>query len=364
MKAGLSLVELAQKIESQQATKRDYVTSTEHMSCDIAEDGDLRLNIGDEHHFKLNEVAHRQVASDLDIPQKFYDKLRANMPDLLATNVNRFLHHTLKDRMLRTIGETGRAFLSNSYRPLENFDLAEAALPVLIDLDVEVVSSQITDTRLYIKAVDKRVMTELPAGAKFGDGKHTIVKTRQLYPAITISNSEVGMGALSIQGGLYDGFCTNLSFFGERSLRKYHVGGKHEVGGEELYAVLSDQTRKITDAAVWAQVRDVVKAAFDKAKFDALVEKVKGATQDVIDGDPIKVIDFAAKKLNFNEGEKSSILKHLIQGGELSRFGLYNAVTRTAEDLPDYDRASEFERIGGKIIELPANDWREIARAA
>lgn len=43
---------------------------------------------------------------------------------------------------------------------------------------------------------------------------------------------------------------------------------------------------------------------------------------------------------------------------------MLNAFTRTAEDLADYDRATDFERIGGQIIELPANDWKRIAEAA
>jgi hypothetical protein len=38
-----------------------------------------------------------------------------------------------------------------------------------------------------------------------------------------------------------------------------------------------------------------------------------------------------------------------------------NAVTRTAEDAADYDRATELEAAGGRVIELPAADWRALA---
>jgi len=34
------------------------------------------------------------------------------------------------------------------------------------------------------------------------------------------------------------------------------------------------------------------------------------------------------------------------------------------EDVESYDRATDFERMGGQLIELPANDWRRIAEAA
>ena len=54
-------------------------------------------------------------------------------------------------------------------------------------------------------------------------------------------------------------------------------------------------------------------------------------------------------------------MPHLIRGGDLSAWGLANAVTRTAEDVPDYDRATELEAAGGRVIELAPADWKAIA---
>ncbi len=60
-----------------------------------------------------------------------------------------------------------------------------------------------------------------------------------------------------------------------------------------------------------------------------------------------------------------NINKHLIEGGDLSRFGLANAVTRAAQDDEiDYDQASNMERMGGQLIELPQGEWRTLALAA
>ncbi len=47
------------------------------------------------------------------------------------------------------------------------------------------------------------------------------------------------------------------------------------------------------------------------------------------------------------------MLRHLATGGDFTRFGLLNAVTRTAEDAESYDRAIELERVGGEILEMP-----------
>jgi hypothetical protein len=362
MLKGRTLQELLNEVERQEAGKHDIVVPTKNLEA--VGNGALTIQVKGENAYGVRPIAHTQIAAHLGIQKTYYDKCLADSPELLAVNINHWLQKSEDNRLLRTLDGNIRAFPSDSYRPLENIDLLHAVLPKLIKGNTEIVSCQITETKLYIKAVDKSVLAELPAGSKFGDGAHTIVKTREVHPAITITNSEVSLGALSVQTGLYDGFCTNLAFFGERSLRKYHVGKRHEIAGEQLYALLSDKTKELTDKAVWAQVGDVVEGALDKAKFDSLIEKVKGSQEQKIEGDVIKVVNFAAKKFAINEDEKSHVLRHLIEGGDLSRFGLYNAVTRTAEDLQDYDRASEFERLGGDIIDLKPGEWEVLSKAA
>ena len=59
-----------------------------------------------------------------------------------------------------------------------------------------------------------------------------------------------------------------------------------------------------------------------------------------------------------------SYINHLIKGGDLSGYGLVNAVTRYSQDVEDYDRATEFEALGGKLIELSGREWKGLAEAA
>lgn len=367
MKAGKTLVELAQEIERRANAKKDLVAQTPALTFTATGD-EKAANFGmivgknDEHTFGINSIGHQQIAAHTEIPRAYYDKMRAQAPDLLSQNVNEWFRRTPTTRMVRTLDGNVRAFLSDKYRPLENEDLAEAVIPPLMEMDLEVMSSEITDRRLYIKAVDKKVARELKAiGGKFGDGQHNIV--RCLAPAITISNSEVGDGALSILGGVYDGFCSNLATFGERSTRKYHVGKRADLG-EDTFALMSDKTRQLTDKALWAQVGDIVRGAFNRALFDSLCDKIAATQEQKIEGDIVKVVELTAKRFRMTEGEGKSILKHLAEGGDVSRFGLYNAVTRASQDFDDYDRATEFERAGAQIIELPASEWKELAKAA
>ena len=354
MKAGLSITDLAAEIQRRANSKKDMIVKASNLEMT----DDAHIVVANREKFGVKKLAHAHLATELEIPKKYYDRMLAENPKLLAANVNAWLAKQTEKRMVRTLFGDVRALLSDRYRPLENEDLAQATLPVLMQLGLDIMSSQITDTRLYIKAVDKKVTRELQAkGAHFGDGQHNIV--RVVAPAITISNSEVGAGALSVLVGLYDGFCSNLATFGERSARKYHVGAKHEIG-DETYALLSDETRRVTDAATWAQIGDITRAAFDKVQFESLCGKVE-ATQDEKIGDPVEVVKLAASRFSLTEDTGKSILRHLIEGADLSRFGLYNAITRAAADVEDYDDASAMERIGGQIIELPKNDWQQIA---
>lgn len=372
MKTAKTLTQLAQEIERQQATKKDLVALTLSMRMTAGDEaqyahestgapiGLVGLKLGDQH-FGVNQIAHGQIAEYAGIPQAYYRRMLLDAPQLLANNVNNWLHRDPKPRMVRTLDGKARAFLSDRYRPLEHADLAEAVLPALLQLDVQVLSCEITERRLYIKAIDNRITKDVPSGKKMGDGSHVFFDT--VSPAIVISNSEVGFGALLVETAVWTRACTNLAIAGQHSMRKYHVGAKHDMT-DALYTVLSEKTRRLTDAATWAQVKDVVRGAFDRARFDALTNEIAGMAEQKITGDAVKVVELAAKRFGATEGEGRSILKHLIEGGDLSRYGLFNAITRTAEDLPDYDRATEFERLGGQVIELKRHDWEELAKAA
>ncbi len=360
MKVGKTLNDLAAEITRRQASKRDFIVPTPQAVITLDKAESHVLSFGD-NNITINDLAHQQIASHAEIPKPYYDRMRKEAPELLANNVNTWFNKYPSNRMVRTLDGKARAFLSDKYRPLENEDLAEAVLPVLLDLDVTIMSCEITERRLYIKAIHNSIAKDIPTGKMMGDGTHTIFDT--CCPAITIGNSEVGQGSLSVMTSIFTRGCTNLATFGDKSIRKSHVGGKHELV-EGMFDMLSDDTRKLTDKALWAQVRDVVVGSFDEAKFKALAGRIAETAEQRIEGDVVKVIDLASKRFTLNEGEKGSILKRLIEGGDLMRYGLFNAVTRTAEDIEDYDRATEFERIGGQIIELPKNEWQQLAMAA
>lgn len=362
MKTGINSLEaLLEEVKRRAEAKQDVVAPSTALTA-VVENDTVKLAVRGLDAAPINPVAHRQLQGHLKIPADYYDRMLQDDPDLLVTNINTWLHKNKDKRLVRRLFGTTRAFLSDKFRPLENEDLAAAVIRPLLDADADVMSAQITDTRLYIKAVDRKVTRELAkTGNSFGDGQHKIVRVAS--PAITISNSEVGHGAVSVLGGVYDSFCSNLATFKERSTRKYHTGARHELSDEDTYALLSDETRRVTDEALWRQVSDIVRAAFDRARFDALVDKVEATTEDKVE-DVVQTVSFATKKWNFTVAEEKLVLNEMIKAGDLSRFGLYNAVTAASAKVEDYDRATELERVGGQIIELPKSEWEVVKEAA
>jgi transcriptional regulator of NAD metabolism len=94
------------------------------------------------------------------------------------------------------------------------------------------------------------------------------------------------------------------------------------------------------------------------------VDRLEGTTEHRIEGDVTKAIEVLSNRLSLTNDEQSSVLKHLIEGGDLTHYGLINAVTRTAEDAKSYDRATELEMAGAIVLDLNPTEWRELALAA
>lgn len=388
---GQSLQALAAEIERRAESKRDFTAPVSklhveayqvHDQSGIAVAGDandfqrllkqpaavkselrteprLVITNGKQMPFAMNDVAHGQFAEYLGIPMAYYRRMLAEDPQLLATNANRWLKDVADEqRLVRTLDARCRAFLSNKYRTLENEDLADAVLPVLLDLNLMIVSCEITEKRLYIKAIDQRITQDVPTGRMMGDGTHVFFDT--VSPGIVISNSEVGCGALSVETVIYTRACTNLAMMGT-SLRKYHTGAR-AASTDEVFELLTDETKKATDKAVWMQVRDLVRAGFDQARFAAQCKKLGAAAEDRIGGDEVQeVVERVGRRFSFNEGERKGVLAQLIESADLTRYGLHAAITRHSQDTAiAYDRATELERIGGDVIELGKGEWNAL----
>ena len=356
MKSGLTIVEMAQQIERQSKLKQDYLLDTRRLQVEPF-GSQLYLHTFDDHDdplvepLEINQIAHRQIGTHLKIPAAYYDRMLSDYPELLAENVNSWFQREPTQRMVRTLDGTVRAFLSNRYRRIDNLDIAEIVLPVIQQMeDAYFESCQITDSRMYIKVVNTRLEAEVVPGDIVQSG-------------IIISNSEVGLGSVSIQPLVYRLVCSNGMVVNDAQTRRNHVGRVNEAS--ENYQLYSEKTLEADDKAFAMKIQDTVRAVVDEVRFTRVVNMMREAKDAPMNTAAVPdIVKLVSKDFHITDDESSGVLQRLIEGNDLTLYGLSNAVTRHSQDVKDYDRATALEGIGYNILSMPARQWSRINQMA
>jgi hypothetical protein len=379
MKAGLTLSELAAKLEADKARIQDYVMDTRELKV-LTGEGGTEVSVPGIEELVPTQHFHRQLGTDLKVRADLYDRLRTTHPALFDNLVNGLLMRWEHDhdgnigkRMVRTYkdggGENGgqgiaRAVLSDRYRRIDNFELAHAVLPIIGQIpDVQVKSCDVTETRMYIKVVAP--LTQVNLQDLIEPGKHQFLPDGNpdyVQAGFVITNSEVGNGALSIEDMIYRLVCTNGLIIG-KSLRKTHVGSQVQAG--EDYTIYRSETIEQDDKALLMKVQDAVTAAVDSVRFQQLATQFAETASGEKIEKPVEAMKVLAPVVGLTEQESGSVLQHLIEGGDLTQFGAINAITRAAHDVESYDRSTELEQLAASVVmRMPASDWHKVAVAA
>lgn len=319
----------------------------------LTPDESPRLTVEGQGAFRINDNAHSQIASRLKVPLTYYRRMMSEAPHLLAQNVNHWMTANASNRMIRTLDGTARAFMSDRYRILDNDEVLETVFPVLSDLNVEIVSSAVTERRLYIKALFPEIEGEILEG----DG---------VQAGVVISNSEIGGGSVQVAPLVYRKVCLNGLIQADSSMRKYHVGRQAQIeGGADSMRFFKDDTLLADDKAFMLKIRDTLKGAADESQFKVTINNLREAAGRQIETtDPTPAVEVVKKRFGLSDGERGGVLGHLIRGGDFTQWGIVNALTRTSQDVESYDRATDLERFGGQLAASTGREWSEIAKAA
>lgn len=379
MKTGRTLTQLAQEIERQQKSKYDVVVSTGKLTLELPDakhsDGGFiegfnavqtvgntrtqpRLGFispdGVPMSYIITPHTHRQIAAhlkeDTKLPKDHYDYLLGRHPDLLSVMVNTLFRRHQAARLVRTLDGNARAFLSNRYRPIDNADVAEVALNVMHDSQATIASCEITESRLYLKALFPKTEGEVAKGDVVQMG-------------VVIKNSEIGLGRFVVEPLIYRLACLNGMIMQDGAIARTHLGSRQDLGADGWAREFKQDTLRAMDRTLMLQVRDTMAALATPEKMQGFVERFRAAAQNRIEGDVVAGVQVLQKKAGLTDDDRGGILRHLINGGDLSQWGLANAVTRYSQDVSDYDKATDLESLGGQIIEMKPTDWTAIATA-
>ena len=178
---------------------------------------------------------------------------------------------------------------------------------------------------------------------------------------VIISNSETGLGSVTIQPLIYRLVCSNGMVINDAKTRRNHVG--RAATSEEDFSIYSNETLLADDHAFVLKIKDTVRAAISEARFAQVVSRMRESTEAMLDTKQLPaIVKLASSSFGITEDESNGVLEHLITGGDFSLYGLANAVTRFSQDVESYDRATKLEEIGYSVMTMSPALFRQMNR--
>ncbi len=347
---------LATEIIRQSQCKEDYIVNANRLCMECFGD-DIFLRVLDEagndriEPLDIGPNAHRQIGTHLSIPAKYYWKMLEEYPQLLADNVNAWLKRSEAQRMLRVLDGSARALLSNRYLRMDHFPITQAIVPIIGEMaEVRFESCQITDNRMYIKVVNPLLQAEVAPGDVVQAG-------------LMISNSEVGLGSVSVQPLIYRVRSGTGIFVNDSGTKRNHVGRTNFA--EIHFQLRGTESALSDDHAFLETIQSSVRSAADEERFQQVVSMMRQAREAPINTENLpNVLKQTGRDFGITESEQSGVMDQLMASEDMTQFGLANAVSRHSQAVDSYDRATDLEGISYNIMAMPQRQWNKINQAA
>jgi hypothetical protein len=325
------------------------------------------------------------VSRRFDIPMKYVRTMRAQVPSdlqemekaaawspnwdagtLLDQNVNYWLaadpnrRHLVRGFMKHSIGspadEKGiaRAFLSDRYRTIDNYDVLMATLAGIkqAGVEVDVEGGDLSDRRMSLRLTCPEVTAyadEILGGYRSPFTGDTGSDNPTVFAGLVVKNSETGGGAFTIVPRIVVQVCNNGLQMTKDAVRAVHLGGKLDDG----IVRWSDDTQQHELSLVTAKARDAVATFLDVDYMRTKIEELQILAGVDVDR-PADAIQRVSKKVGWSETEQDDILSHFIRGGQTTALGVAQAVTSYAQLVESIDRQDELETTAILAAELVA----------
>lgn len=305
------------------------------------------------------------ISDRLGIPLKYVRRMRdGEKSALLDHNVNTWLAESGKQWFVRgfkgadEVCGIARAFLSDRFGAIDNFDVVLAALGGIKDagVDAKVVGADLSERRMSLRVVVPEVTALAPLlladyRSPYGTGGdrgrmyealgHLPNGSPIVFAGFVITNSETGGSAFTITPRATVLACFNGMTFTKDAMRKVHLGSKMEEG--EI--TWSDETNRKQIELITSQAKDAVQTFCSEDFLNAKIAEIEAQAGTAIIA-PATIVQEVSKTLGFTDTEAEGILSHFITGGQMTTGGVLNAVTSFAQSIADPDRAATVEEAG------------------
>lgn len=335
--------------------------------------------------YRVSEVANEGIASKLNIPSAYARTLYAEHTALWAANVNGWMERDDRKFLVRTYGDPTatdgfptagwtsidggrhaaavravpdagivRAFLSDSYRTIDNFDVVTAVLSgvqSIMDPAAVQIDGDLTERRLYLRLSAPTISTaaeallkryRAPSGSMGRDNP-------TVFAGLVVRNSEVGNGAFTITPRVTVQVCTNGLVVTKDAMREVHLGSKLDEG----IVKWSADTERKNLALITSQTADAVRSFLNGEYLDRAVAALTETAESPVRDAPTTIARVAGK-LGFSKTQADSILAAFIDGADSTAGGVMQAMTAVAGSTADGDAAFELESKAVAGMELAA----------
>lgn len=324
---------------------RDRIVQSQALTFALSEDKRLLVGIKDRRakgHFQepMHKHALAQVAERAGVPETYLNRLleKEYGPQLLIENLQTiFSKEESKKFLVRSVGDEVRGVLSNSYKRLDSRPIIEAFAASCNEIGAVPIEGVGGDLRWALKAILPMVFQ--PSKKK---GSEEIVAF-----GLQLSNSDFGMGALSLRVFVQRVICTNYATL-EEALRQVHLGKRLDESIE-----FSDETYKLDTKAQVSAVKDMVKGFLGPAKVNETVAVIGKALEERIDP---KEAWNELPKMGLLKGEVDKVkdifnnggVEELPPGTTVAR--LSNAIAWFAKNVETPERRLELEQVAGQLL--------------
>jgi hypothetical protein len=251
--------------------------------------------------------------------------------ELAAEILTRHYTHHEGRALVRSVGNSLRGWLSDSYRRLDSRPLLEAMVTEADKHGALPYDGHATETRVAIKMILPRVVEPIP-------GEYMIVGAEW-------SNSDYGNGTHGVRVFAVRVVCLN-GMTNENLLKQVHLGKR--LGDDTM---LSDRTLRLDTATSASALRDVVRGAFGPARTENLMKQITTAAAAPFASAQIraalKSLPKTTTKAVIDAFESGDVIN--LPAGE-NAWRASNAISWIARHEEDAERRLDLERLAGSVM--------------
>lgn len=304
--------------------------------------------------FRITRHAHKQVAADAGIPWTYYERMLEKQPGLVVPNLETWWNAEPSARMARLLrpdaqlrsiigDDRMRAWMSRSYKVVDNYDFLLAALDAVTEFRGSVKQSNVDDERLYVRVVTPRTAT--------------LSKGEVVQQGVEFRNSEVGDGSVQVVPFVLVLACTNGMTLPQK-FRAIHLGSTKDEG------ILSEATLRKEAEAILGKIGDWTRYVLDPDRFGEIIDRFDGARDQRIDVPARRAVANVVRAHSFTQAEADAILERFLRQDDDSRFGMIGAVTYVAhQEGTPFRRQAELEAVGGQLLDMADSSFRSLVNA-